>query len=71
MDPSKRKESLPVPSALCTPVSIIKTKRLRKTDENSENRIFIQFFTPDTRPSESKTALSTDSKNSSNKKTQD
>lgn len=46
MEFKKSEKSLPTPSANCTPVSLIKTKRLRPVEKITDAQVTIQFFTP-------------------------
>ena len=46
MDSNLNHNIIPSPSPGCTPISIIKTKRLRPAGKISETSVVIQFFTP-------------------------
>lgn len=50
--------NLLTPSSNCTPVSIIKSKRLRVTEKHTETQVTIQFFTPNVREKENSIASS-------------
>jgi hypothetical protein len=49
-------EPIPTPSSECTPISVIKTKRLRPIRKSNEAQVTVQFFTP-TVPQEKENAI--------------
>ena len=59
MDFNSNFEDLPTPASVCTPISVIKTKRLRPVVKDAETQVVVQLFTPSASQGKENTWIST------------